>query len=384
MADDPLLDAGPYREGLRRWIAEEGPVLQGWSLPRSGSMVEGYRHDLGLVRLLAAAGWSRYGWAPEAGGRGGSAELRAVLYDELAIAGIRLPELYLVLETLGPLVQAQAPVLAATELPAFISGERSWCQAFSEPETGSDLASLRTRLASSDQGWRLTGHKMWCSFGAATEAAVVLARTGTPESRHRGLTMVWVDLRTPGCDLRPIRAETGRDEFAEIFFDDVAVGNDAIIGAVDGGWAAAMYLLQFERGMYAWQRQAYLHGLLDVAVAAGVDGPGEERAVGDAYLAVCALRNKCRGTVAALAAGETTGPRTSVDKVLLATAEQTVFDRLELLARDALLTGDGQRGKALREGWFFSRAASIYGGAIEVQRDIIAQHLLGLGAVRGR
>jgi alkylation response protein AidB-like acyl-CoA dehydrogenase len=385
-AVDELHDPTNYAAALREWIAREADALAPYRHHPPGEMEDTYRHELGLVALLDAAGWSHYGWPTEVGGRGGSAALRAVLYDEVAIAGYVLPEAYLILETLGPMLVTHAPAIAAVELPRFLAAEVSWCQGFSEPDAGSDLAALRTRADELDGGFRLSGQKTWVSFGSIAQRSAVLTRTGTPESRHRGLTMFWVDLEQRGIEVRGIRAESDRNEFAELFFDDVFLGPETVIGGVGSGWAVAMYLLQFERGMYAWQRQAFLHSEIESVLRAGADLAGHEQAIGDAYLAVAALRERCRSTVRQLAAGENPGPETSVDKLLLAAAEQTVFDRLEPAMRSRFVLDDDDRARTWRTAWLFARAASIYGGAMEVQRDIVAEHLLGLriGGGRGR
>lgn len=376
---EPFADTGGYRTALRTWLREAAPSLEPYRRHPDGPMLEVFRHELELVALLGNAGWSRYGWPPDAGGLGGSPALRAVLYDELSAAGVVLPEAYLLLETLGPALVHFAPHIARRELPAFLEGHTVWSQGFSEPDAGSDLASLRTRAIPDGDGWRLSGQKTWVSFATATQRAMVLARTGTPESRHRGLTMFWVDLERRECDVRGIRAETGRDEFGELFFDDVPLSRDDVIGDIGGGWSVAMFLLQFERGMYAWQRQAYMLATIDELLARPEICAGASyEALGEAFLATSALRHRCRTTVEALARGETVGPRTSVDKLLLAAAEQAVFDRLEAAMRAPFLVGADDPDLAWRTRWFFARAGSIYGGAAEVQRDIVAEHLLGL------
>jgi alkylation response protein AidB-like acyl-CoA dehydrogenase len=385
-AADPLHEKALYADAVRGWIGHQAHSLAPYRHHLPGEMEAAYRHELGLVSLLDAESWSRYGWPTDVGGRGGSAELRAVLYDELSIAGYVLPEAFLVLETLGPMLTEYAPSIAAIELPRFLAGETSWCQGFSEPDAGSDLASLRTRADEVDNGYRLSGQKTWVSFGSVAQRAAVLARTGTSESRHRGLTMFWVDLDLPDVEVRAIRAETGRNEFAELFFDNVILGHECVVGGVGNGWAVAMYLLQFERGMYAWQRQAYLHAQIETLLRSGADLGGHEQAIGQAYLAATALRERSRSTVQHLAAGHNPGPNTSVDKLLLAAGEQAVFNHLEPIVRSRLVFDDDDSSQTWRSAWFFARAASIYGGAREVQRDIVAEHLLGLrvGGKRGR
>ena len=181
--------------------------------------------------------------------------------------------------------------------------------------------------------WVVNGHKIWTSQATVAQRCIALLRTGTPESRHRGLVDDPRRSRHAGCDVRPIRAITGRDEFGEVLFDDVHVGGDRLLGNEGDGWAMAMYLLQWERGMYPWQRQAGLLTALDRLLADHADAidPGE---LADAYLAILPMRVSSRNTIRRLAAGENPGPEVSVDKVLLARAEVTVHD-----LADAVLDG---------------------------------------------
>jgi acyl-CoA dehydrogenase len=336
--------------------------------------------------MLGEAGWTLYGWPEEVGGRGGTAILRAILYDELVGGGYIVPEALNVVETIGPMLCTYAPQLAEVELPAFAAGERMWSQGFSEPDAGSDMASIRTRATLDGDAFRLNGQKTWVSYGHLADACGVLVRTGDAESRHRGLSILWVDMTLPGVTARPIAAASGRNEFAELFFDDVVVPRSCLVGELNGGWAVALHLLQFERGMYGWIRQAWLHrrlgDVLRAASGAAVAGaaivPGAAELAGDALLAVLSLRLRCRATVERLAAGAFLGAEISVDKLLLSEAEQRVADTARLVVGPGFLVDDSLPAAEWRSEWFFSRATSIYGGAAEVQRDIVAEHLLGL------
>jgi hypothetical protein len=354
-------------------------VLAPFRIRRPGPIEDAFTHDNQLHRLLGAEGWTLYGWPEEVGGRGGSALLRAVLYDELVGAGCIVPEAFNVLETIGPMLCTYAPHLAREELTAFAAGRRMWAQGFSEPDAGSDMASIRTRAVSDGDTFRINGQKTWVSFGHLADACGVLVRTGDTESRHRGLSIVWVDLRLPGVSVRPIEAASGRHEFAELFFDDVVVPRACLVGELHGGWAVAMHLLQFERGMYGWIRQSWLHRRLEDALhAAAAGSTASPGMVGEAFLAALSLRLRCRATVGQLADGAFLGPEISVDKLLLSTAEQQVFDTARRLLGPAFVADDSPAAADWRAEWFFSRSTSIYGGAADVQRDIVAEHLLGL------
>jgi alkylation response protein AidB-like acyl-CoA dehydrogenase len=280
---------------------------------------------------------------------------------------------------MAPTLMDLRPDLAAEHLPAFIAGQELWFQGFSEPEAGSDIAALRTRAVRDGEHFVLNGQKTWGSFGAACTRSYVLARTGTADSRHRGLTMFFVDLDTPGVTVRPIALASGMNHLAETFFDDARVPASRVIGEVDGGWAALMHLLQYERGSYVWQRQGLLQLRLRDAVRS-LPGSDDRAAtqVGAAYLRVLATRAQACRTVRRLADGEIVGPETSIDKVLLGPAEHAVADVLRELRPHEFLLGDSPARTSVRDQWWYSRATTVFGGAAEVQRGIVADRVLGL------
>jgi alkylation response protein AidB-like acyl-CoA dehydrogenase len=276
-----------------------------------------------------------------------------------------------------------SPELSERFLGAAIRGDEVWCQGFSETEAGSDLASLRCRAVRTDDGFVVSGHKVWSSFGALSQKTAALVRTG-PEG-HRGISLVLIDLNAPGCEVRPIMASSGRNEFAEIFLDEVLVPFDRVIGDIDRGWDVAMALLQWERGMYAWQRQAVLHArLADLARTIINPTSAQSRAIAEAWVRLTALRSTTARTVQRLAAGENPGPEISVDKVLLATTEQAVQDLFRQLQPIEFALGSGEHAAVTRADWFYSRMATIYGGAIEIQRSIIAERVIGLPRAGGK
>jgi alkylation response protein AidB-like acyl-CoA dehydrogenase len=368
------------RQEVRDWLSSQAQSLARFRGPDKAATEEVVARELELQRMLSEAGFTRLGWPLEAGGLGGSMELRGVVFDELHSAGYRVPETLDTVEICGPALTQFAPHLASEHLLRAIAGEEVWCQGFSEPAAGSDLGALETRAVECEGGYRLRGQKVWASFGQVAQYGVVLARTGEAKSGYRGLSMFFVDLSLPGVTVRPITAANGRNEFAEIFLDDAEIPKECLIGALGDGWTIAMFLLQFERGMYAWTRQSKLHARLEKAMAAtrgdGADAAAD--AVGDAYLTLYALRAKSRETVKRLAAGETPGPEISIDKVLLSMADQAVFEVARRLTAPSFQLGNEVADRAWRAEWFYARAASIFGGAVEIQRDIISERLLGL------
>ena len=226
-------------------------------------------------------------------------------------------------------------------VPRLLRGEEIWCQGFSEPGTGSNLASLACRATRTDEGWRVNGQKVWTSLAQYAQRCVLLTRTGTPESAHRGITALFVDMDSPGITVRPIETMHGAREFCEVFYDDVLVPLDRVLGEVDHGWAIAMDLLPYERSTALWHRAAYLQRRLQQLVSVAPAGALDPSAVGEATELLWAFRARSRATQRRLAAGETLGPETSVDKVLVATAEQAVFD----LVAEGLGADGGDRGR---------------------------------------
>ncbi|SHN18637.1 acyl-CoA dehydrogenase family protein [Cryptosporangium aurantiacum] len=369
-----------YSAGVREYLAST-PDLDRWRGLHHGTTEDRITSHARLIGELYRAGWNRYGWPVDAGGLGGDERHRAVLYDALSAAGLPVPEPYLMLETLGPPLLRFAPALAAEVVPAYLRGEEWWGQGFSEPDAGSDLAGLRTRATRDGDVYRVEGQKIWTSHGATARRLVCLVRTGTPAERHRGLTMLMVDTDAPGVSVRPIGLASGRNELAEIFLDDVQVPTNRLIGAEGQGWAVAMYLLQFERAMFAWLSAAVALRRLRELRAQATQSPlpdGATSRFGACYADLIALRSRSAATVRRLAAGEPVGPEASVDKILLGQLETDLHD----LARDIPGTGFLLRpdpdADTWRADWWYSRAATIMGGSAEVQRTILADHVLGL------
>ncbi|MEO3787422.1 acyl-CoA dehydrogenase family protein [Actinocorallia sp. B10E7] len=361
------MDVTEFRAGLRAWLSENDLS------PGPDHSLDGQVAQLARVRrALHDAGWMRYGWPAEVGGLGGPAVLRAVLGEEVATRGLAEPGIYSMVEVLTPTMISYArPELAAEMVPLLLSGREQWCQGFSEPGSGSDLASLATRAVQREDGsWTVSGQKVWTSLAQYSARCVLLTRTAPG---HDGITAFFVDMDTPGITVRPLRTMHGVDEFAEVFFDDVVVPADRMLGGPGDGWRLAMDLLPHERSTCFWHRIAYLFARLDQLVDE-TEIP-DDAALGSAYLALHTARCRSHGTQRRLAEGARLGPETSIDKVLLATAEQRLFDTVRDLLPGTLELTDSP----WRPEYLYSRAATIYGGTAEIQRNIIARRLLDLG-----
>lgn len=365
-----------YRLALRAWLTEHSDEL---TAPHAADRHEHIANGLALTSTLWQAGWKRIGWPAVLGGLGGGPRHRATYYDELCRAGVEIPDTDLSIEVIGPAMLDHAPDMAAAYLPRLLAGEEVWAQAFSEPEAGSDLASLRTRGVIRGDEVIVDGQKVWTSHGQFAARLLTLVRTGTAESRHRGITALLIDTDTPGITRRPLVFASGLDEMCETFFDNACVPVDRMIGPPDHGWSVAMLMLQYERGMYAAQRQAWLglrfRQLLSYLNKVGINEV-VEAAIGSAWLQLQTVRARAIETVGRLDAGDAVGPEASPDKVLLARAEQSIFELARLAERSGFAFDD--TAEDWRAGWWYSRATSIFGGAGEIQRSIVADKVLQL------
>jgi alkylation response protein AidB-like acyl-CoA dehydrogenase len=378
---DTTMELDEFRPALDRWLDDNADVLTPPHV--MGTLDEHMAHLSTVKRLAFDAGWMRWGWPERVGGLGGSPLLRAYLGEALTTRALVEPGIYSMTEVLAPtMIDFALPELAATMVPRLLRGDETWCQGFSEPGTGSNLAALSCRATRADDGWRVSGQKVWTSLAQYSQRCVLLTRTGTPESAHKGITALFVDMDSPGITVRPILTMHGAEEFCEVFFDDVAVPLDRTLGEEGQGWSVAMDLLPYERSTALWHRAAYLHRRLQQLLDAAPAGSLDPATVGEVTQLVYAFRARSRATQHRLAAGEHLGPETSIDKVLLATAEQAVFDLVaDGLPTDVLL-GDDAASEKWRSQFLYSRAATIYGGSAEIQRNIIARRLLDLGSDR--
>ncbi len=378
------MDITEFRAGLGAWLDEHADELAPPFAP-PGTLDEHVAQMQRVKALLHAAGWMRWGWPERVGGLGGSPILRTELGAQLVGRDLIDPGIFSLVEVLAPTLVDFAPAeLAADVVPRLLSGAEMWCQGFSEPATGSDLGALTCRAVpdgepESAATWIVNGQKVWTSLAQYSERCVLLTRTGSTESRHRGITAFFVDMDTPGITVSPIEMINGVPEFAEVFFDDVVVPADRMLGDLHGGWAVAMSILPYERSSCFWQRTAYLQRRLQLLVDTVPDDDRTAVVVGEAFLQLHQLRARSRATQHRLAAGATLGAETSIDKVLVATTEQTLYDAALDLLPGTVQLDDSAAGEAWRTEYLYSRAATIYGGTAEVQRNIIARRLLDLG-----
>jgi alkylation response protein AidB-like acyl-CoA dehydrogenase len=320
-------------------------------------------------------------WPKEYGGRGLSPFEAIQVAEELGRA--KAPELinFVAIEVLAPALMAYGTQEQLERwLPPMGAAERVWCQLFSEPDAGSDLASLRTRAEPCEGGWRITGAKVWSTWAQFAQTGLVLARTGPLDSRHRGISAFVIDMDQPGVEVHPLTTMTGAAEFAEVVFDGALVRSEDLVGEVDRGWAVTLHILENERGPYALRRAAVLGaGMARVREVAGrrpLTRAQRERVV-DAEIAMRLLEHRASAIAQLLVDDQPLGMESTLTKVALTEAEQCVFALAhDLLGMDGC-AWDGDEPEEV-ELYLYSRAASIYGGSAQIQRNVLAERFLGL------
>ncbi|MGW6360277.1 acyl-CoA dehydrogenase family protein [Streptomyces sp. NPDC055092] len=394
-------EAEEFRARVRQVLAEELPP--GWA--GIGAVVD---RDEGLAfyeswrAVLARRGLLGVTWPVEYGGAGLSALHQVVLAQELTRAGVPTGGIndMVSVKMIGNIL-----LLWGTEeqrerfVPRIISNEHIWCQGFSEPEAGSDLAGLRTRAVLDGDRWVINGQKIWTSQAHRANWIFVLARTDPDAAKHRGISFLLVPVDQPGVEVRPIRTMNGDSDFCEVFFDDAYTDADLVVGPVHGGWKVAKSLLGFERGEEAATMpiafRAELDRLIELARARGVaKDPVIRQRLAQCHCRVEAMRHLGHRVLTQYLKGGTPGPESSVLKLFWSEYHQEATSlALEILGDDALAPEGRGPLRTLRTddpgappvsagswvGTFLnSRAGTIYAGASEVQRNILAETVLGL------
>jgi alkylation response protein AidB-like acyl-CoA dehydrogenase len=338
---------------------------------------------------LASGRWVGVHWPAEYGGRSASAVQVAIFNMEYARSRAVQPVNRVGINLAGPTLLAHGTDEQRRRwLPRILTAEEIWCQLFSEPGAGSDLASLTTRAVPVDDGWLVTGQKVWTSYARHARWGICLARTNVDAPRHRGISYLVVDMEAPGIDVRPLVQITGEAEFNEVFLDEVFVPHDQLVGEIDGGWAVANTTLAHERGTsFPFKEQVvhevFLDDLYELAAGQGeLDDPEVADALAQSFVELRVLRLHNWRTLSRLARGVEPGPESSWVKLAWTDMTQHLSDAaLDVVRAPAPLwsgaTANPGDGRWQRQ-WLWSKAASIAGGTSEVQRTIIGERLLGL------
>lgn len=381
-----------FRDALRAWLERHCP--RDWERTRQALGREARAQALiDWQRRLHAAGYVGLHWPVAYGGRGGSVMEQVIFYEEMARA--RAPELA---NAIGLDMAGPALMVHGTEeqkrlhLPRILSADHIFCQGFSEPGAGSDLAALGTRAERRGSAYVITGQKVWTSFAHYASWCTVLARTDPAAPRHRGLTYFLVDMASPGFTVRPLRQMSGDSEFSEIFLDGVEVPEGNVLGREHGGWEVAITTLMFERGPRTLTRQLILRQglteLLELARRPTHAGPPPARdplvrqRLAQLYIDAETLRCANLRVLTQLVKGEPAGPAGSASKLFFSETWQKVAELgLELQGAYAAL-GEGSEWAVDDGRWQYralrSRGNTIQGGTSEVMRNILAERVLGL------
>jgi alkylation response protein AidB-like acyl-CoA dehydrogenase len=376
-----------FRREVAAWLGDalsgEFAVLRG----RGGAGDEGafVEERRAWERELARGGWTCVGWPREHGGRGLSLTQQVVFHEEYARAGAPGRLNHMGETLLGPTVIAFGSEAQKERfLPPIVRGEEIWCQGYSEPDAGSDLANVKTRAALEGEEWVLHGQKVWTSWAEWADWCFVVARTDPDSKRHKGLSYLLVPMRQEGVTIRPIVQITGDAEFFEVFYDGARTARDNVVGAPGEGWKVAMGTLAFERGVSTLgQQMLFRNELAAIIEAARRNGTAEDplirQRIADAWMGLEIQRANALRT---LSRSESTqlAPEAMITKLYWATWHR----ELGKLAVDVLgLEAEVAEGAPYALGplqrlFLFARADTLYGGSNEIQRNLIAERALGL------
>ena len=385
----PTPEQQELRAECRAWLRANLPWEYGAGLPpRFEDLAEEVAFGREWQAKLAEGRWVGVPWPEAYGGRGAGALAHYVVQEELARA--RAPELVgrIGINLVGPTLMAHGSDEQRERwLPSILRADILFCQLFSEPGAGSDLAAVATRATRADGGWHLNGQKVWTSYAQFADWGLCLARTDPDAPRKQaGITAMVVDMRAPGVDVRPLKQITGESDFNEVFFDDVFVPDDQVVGAVNDGWRVSSSTLTHERGTNPRQlviHAQHLEELLRLALERGrFDDHRTAQRLAEAYVEVRIFQLHNWRSLSRIESGRPLGPEGSALKLYWSEMSQ----RLHTLALDVLgpsavlahgatdLPGDGE----WQRNWLYYQSASIFAGTNEIQRNIIGERVLEL------
>jgi alkylation response protein AidB-like acyl-CoA dehydrogenase len=369
-----------FREELRAWLARNRPAEE----PKEGGEDAHYAWRRDWQRRLYDAGWAAPAWPAEYGGRGASLTESAIYFEELGRARVPLPA-----NVLGLLLGGPTMMVWGTDeqkeryLAPILSAEEIWCQGFSEPDAGSDLASLKTKAVKDGDEWVVTGQKVWTSGAQYSKWCMLVARTDPDVPKHKGLTYFLMDMEQDAVQVRPLRQITGESEFNELFIEEARIPDANVVGGAGNGWKVALTTLMNERAGLAFGLQVRLKVLLDeltdVARERGLlDEPSVAERLGEMHIRTEILRlTAYRGLTAQMKYGQP-GPEGSLTKWMWSDTNQRVTElAAELLGPEALTRDSRWSYELLR-----ARGNTIEGGTTEILKNIVAERVLGLPRMR--
>jgi alkylation response protein AidB-like acyl-CoA dehydrogenase len=368
-----------FRDEVRAWLEQNSPG----AAPQGDDDAE-FTFRRAWQKKMHEAGWAGLSWPEDYGGKGATLIEQSIFNEELARSGAPLPANVLGLVMGGPVVIAHGSEEQKQRyLDPILSGEEIWCQGFSEPESGSDLASLKTRAVKSNGGWKITGQKVWTTYAHEAKWCMLLARSDNDAPKHKGITYFILDMDQPGVDVRPLRQITGESEFNEIFLEDAEVPDENVIGEPGGGWQVALTTLMFERaGLGAAAVMGLSNSfdeLLEIINERDLaDDPVIRQKMAKLKISIEAMRFGALRALTATMKNGIPGPEGSLSKLQWADTNQSLTELAgDVLGVEALEPGGIWSYRLLR-----ARANSIEGGTTEVLKNIVAERVLGLPKLR--
>jgi alkylation response protein AidB-like acyl-CoA dehydrogenase len=380
-------DDEAFRAEARVWLTEQltgrFAVVRGRGGPGDEHAL--FEERLAWERALGAARWTCLSFPEEYGGRDATLLRQVIFYEEYARVG-GPGRVGIVGEGLiGPtILHFGSDEQKRRFLPKIAAGEELWCQGYSEPNAGSDLANVQTRAERDGDEWVITGQKIWTSLAHWSDWCFVLCRTDRDAPRHRGISYLLLPMRQSGIDVRPIVQLTGTSEFNEVFFDGARTAFENVVGEVNGGWKVAMGTLAFERGASTLGQQlAFESELCEITETAKKSGrssdPLVRQRLADAWIGLLVMRYNALRSLTSMARGDTT-PQTAIHKLYWACFHQRLGElAVDVLGPDAAVVPDASYELSPAQRLFlFTRADTIYGGSNEIQRNVIGERALGL------
>jgi alkylation response protein AidB-like acyl-CoA dehydrogenase len=368
-----------FQDEVRSWLSDNHPG----PTPSGGDQAR-FEFERDWQRKLHEAGWAGISWPKEYGGRGATLIEQAIFSEEMGRARAPRPANLLGLVMGGPVVIAHGTTEQKERyLEPILAAEEIWCQGFSEPEAGSDLASLKTRAVTDDGGWRVTGQKVWTSFAQYSKWCMLVARTDPEAPKHKGLTYFLLDMEQDEVEVRPLRQITGEAEFNELFFEGAWIPDENVVGGVGNGWNVAITTLMNERaGLGASAALGLRTGLGELIELVNERGLGGDRAlrerIAKLQIGIEALRLGALRTLTATMKTGTPGPEGSISKWEWADLNQEMTNlATEVLGAEGLVWSEEWTHRFLR-----SQANSIEGGTTDVLKNIVAERVLGLPRLR--
>ncbi len=368
-----------FRGNFRSWLETHPPP----KVSGADSSTEAFvRVGRAWQATLASGNWVGCHWPAQFGGRGLSLVEEAIVQEELVRVGA--PQLLGLfgITMVGPvLIKHGSDLQKQRFLANILSGKEIWCQGFSEPGAGSDLAAVKTRARMGADGFILSGQKVWTSFAQVADYCFVLCRTSDEPKKHQGLTYLLVDMRASGISTKPLKQITGDDEFNEVFFDEVFVPQSNLVGKVGQGWEIAISTLMYERVVLTFARQIQSEVLLRNLVNKHRDDKRAwvQKELAERTAEACALRALAYEHLLSYAGGQAPGPEGSLDKLFWSESYQSICKlALKLNGSLGALSEGAQEAGADVFRYLYSRGRSIAAGSSEIQRNIIAERILGL------